>query len=140
MRSRVSSCRKSRSPEHSRPIAVRHEKGGTETKAAVFHGQRDLRVGDVPEPETRSGGAKIEVGWGASRVWVDCICPGGVDTSMIVPVLENEEILDFMRESTPLGRLAHPEETAWVTLFLASDETYYVNGAIVPVDGGWTAR
>ena len=32
-------------------------------KAAVFHGQRDLRVDDVPEPETRPGGAKIEVSW-----------------------------------------------------------------------------
>jgi (R,R)-butanediol dehydrogenase/meso-butanediol dehydrogenase/diacetyl reductase len=30
-------------------------------KAAVFHGQRDLRVDDVPEPETRPGGVKIEV-------------------------------------------------------------------------------
>lgn len=109
-------------------------------KAAVFHGQRDLRVDDVPEPETRSGGAKIEVGWEASEVRGDCICPGGVDTSMIIPVLENEKILDFMRESTPLEPLARPEETARVALFLASDETYYVNGAIVPVDGGWIAR
>lgn len=49
-------------------------------KAAVFHGQRDLRVDDVPEPETRFRGAKIEVGWGASGVRVGCICPGGVDT------------------------------------------------------------
>ena len=32
-------------------------------KAAVFHGQRDLRVDDVSEPETRSGSVKIEVGW-----------------------------------------------------------------------------
>ncbi len=32
-------------------------------KAAVFHGQRDLRVDDVPEPESRAGGVKIEVSW-----------------------------------------------------------------------------
>jgi (R,R)-butanediol dehydrogenase / meso-butanediol dehydrogenase / diacetyl reductase len=32
-------------------------------KAAVFHDQRDLRVDDVPEPETSPGGVKIEVGW-----------------------------------------------------------------------------
>ena len=45
-----------------------------------------------------------------------------------------------MRESTPLGRLARLEETARVALFLASDEASYMNGAIVPVEGGWTAR
>jgi meso-butanediol dehydrogenase / (S,S)-butanediol dehydrogenase / diacetyl reductase len=82
----------------------------------------------------------LAVDWGPSGVRVNCICPGGVDTPMIAPVIEDEQILGFMRESTPLGRLARPEETARVALFLASDEASYMNGAIVPVDGGWTAR
>ncbi len=82
----------------------------------------------------------LAVDWGPSGVRVNCICPGGVETPMIAPVLEDEQVLGFMRESTPLGRLARPEETARVALFLASDEASYVNGAIVPVDGGWTAR
>jgi NAD(P)-dependent dehydrogenase (short-subunit alcohol dehydrogenase family) len=82
----------------------------------------------------------LAVDWGPSGVRVNCICPGGVETPMIAPVLEDEQVLGFMRESTPLGRLARPEETAQVALFLASDEASYVNGAIVPVDGGWTAR
>jgi NAD(P)-dependent dehydrogenase (short-subunit alcohol dehydrogenase family) len=82
----------------------------------------------------------LAVDWGPSGVRVNCICPGGVETPMIAPVLEEEQVLGFMRESTPLGRLARPEETAQVALFLASDEASYVNGAIVPVDGGWTAR
>jgi NAD(P)-dependent dehydrogenase (short-subunit alcohol dehydrogenase family) len=82
----------------------------------------------------------LAVDWGPSGVRVNCICPGGVDTPMIAPAIEDEQILGFMRESTPLGRLARPEETARVALFLASDEASYMNGAIVPVDGGWTAR
>jgi NAD(P)-dependent dehydrogenase (short-subunit alcohol dehydrogenase family) len=82
----------------------------------------------------------LAVDWGPSGVRVNCICPGGVETPMIAPVLEDEQVLGLMRESTPLGRLARPEETAQVALFLASDEASYVNGAIVPVDGGWTAR
>jgi NAD(P)-dependent dehydrogenase (short-subunit alcohol dehydrogenase family) len=82
----------------------------------------------------------LAVDWGPSEVRVNCICPGGVDTPMLAPVVEDEEILGFMRESTPLGRLARPEETARVALFLASDDASYMNGAVVPVDGGWTAR
>lgn len=60
----------------------------------------------------------LAVGWGPRGVRVNCICPGGVDTPMITPVLEDEEVLGFMRESTPLGRLDRPEETARVALFL----------------------
>jgi NAD(P)-dependent dehydrogenase (short-subunit alcohol dehydrogenase family) len=39
-----------------------------------------------------------------------------------------------------LGRGGEPSETAEVGLFLASDRASFVNGAIIPVDGGWTAR
>lgn len=82
----------------------------------------------------------LAVDWGPSGVRVNCICPGGVDTAMIAPAVADAEVLGFMRESTPLGRLARPEEIARVALFLASDEASFMNGAIVPVDGGWTAR
>lgn len=82
----------------------------------------------------------LAVDWGPQNIRVNCICPGGVDTPMISPVLAEEQVLSFMRESTPLGRLAEPEETARVALFLASDEASYLNGAIIPVDGGCTAR
>ena len=82
----------------------------------------------------------LAVDWGANGVRVNCICPGGVDTPMIAPAIADDQVLGFMQESTPLGRLARPEEIARVALFLASDEASYMNGAIVPVDGGWTAR
>jgi meso-butanediol dehydrogenase/(S,S)-butanediol dehydrogenase/diacetyl reductase len=82
----------------------------------------------------------LAVDWGAKGVRVNCICPGGVDTPMIAPAIADEQALGFTQESTPLGHLARPEEIARVALFLASDEASYMNGAIVPVDGGWTAR
>ena len=82
----------------------------------------------------------LAVDWGPKNIRINCICPGGVETPMIAPVLSDEQVLSLMRESTPLGRLARPEEIAQVALFLASDEASYLNGAIIPVDGGWTAR
>jgi len=41
-------------------------------------------------------------------------------------------------ERIPLHRMARPDEIAWVVLFLLSPCASYVNGAFVPVDGGWT--
>jgi meso-butanediol dehydrogenase / (S,S)-butanediol dehydrogenase / diacetyl reductase len=82
----------------------------------------------------------LAVDWGTKGIRVNCMCPGGVDTPMIAPAIADEAVLGFMRESTPLGRLARPEETARVALFLASEEASYLNGAVFPLDGGWTAR
>jgi len=82
----------------------------------------------------------LAVDWGPKGIRVNCMCPGGVDTPMIAPAIADEAVLGFMRESTPLGRLARAEETARVALVLASEEASYLNGAVFPVDGGWTAR
>lgn len=82
----------------------------------------------------------LAVDWGPKGIRVNCICPGPVDTPMIAPALADEQTESFLRESTPLGRPARSEETARVALFLASEEASYLNGAIIPVDGGWTAR
>jgi 3-oxoacyl-[acyl-carrier protein] reductase len=48
------------------------------------------------------------------------------------------KVLEQMRQSVPLRRLAQPEEVANVYAFLASDEASYVNGAVIEVSGGLT--
>ncbi len=82
----------------------------------------------------------LAVEWGPKGIRVNCICPGGVDTPMIAPAISDERVMQSMQQNTPLGRLARPEEIANVALFIASEEASYLNGAIVPVDGGWTAH
>lgn len=82
----------------------------------------------------------LAVEWGPKGIRVNCICPGGVETPMIAPVISDERVMESMKQNTPLGRLAKPEEIANVALFLASEESSYLNGAVIPVDGGWTAR
>jgi NAD(P)-dependent dehydrogenase (short-subunit alcohol dehydrogenase family) len=72
----------------------------------------------------------------APEIRVNCICPGAVRTPMIATMLEMLE--DYMIQNIPLKRVAEPEEIARAALFLASDESSYITGAIIPVDGGWT--
>ena len=70
-------------------------------------------------------------------VTVNAICPGLVDTEMTSHL--DDRARDYYVERTPLGRTAHLEEVSAVVRFLMSEEASYVNGAVIPVDGGLTA-
>jgi 3-oxoacyl-[acyl-carrier protein] reductase len=74
---------------------------------------------------------------GAKGITVNVLCPGLVDTDMTSYLTERARAVYV--EQTPLGRTAHLEEVAAVVRFLMSDEASYVNGAVIPVDGGLTA-
>jgi NAD(P)-dependent dehydrogenase (short-subunit alcohol dehydrogenase family) len=81
----------------------------------------------------------LAIDWGPKGIRVNCICPGGVDTPMIAGAMP-ADIRASVNAANPLGRIAQPEEIASVAVFLASDASSYVNGVILPVDGGHTAR
>jgi 3-oxoacyl-[acyl-carrier protein] reductase len=74
---------------------------------------------------------------GAKGITVNVVCPGLVDTDMTSHL--SSEARDVYVSQTPIGRTATPEEIGSVVRFLMSDEASYVNGAVVPVDGGLTA-
>jgi len=74
------------------------------------------------------------------NVRVNAICPGWIDTPLIAPLKQAQPMLDMAIQNTPLGRLGHPEEIAKAALFLASDDSSFMTGASLVVDGGWTAR
>lgn len=76
----------------------------------------------------------------APRVRANCLAPGYVATDLTEDLTGNEELAASIRERTPLDRFADPEEVAAPTVFLASDAASYLTGAILAVDGGWTAR
>ena len=70
-------------------------------------------------------------------VTVNAICPGLLDTDMTSHL--DDQARAYYIEQTPLQRPARPEEVSSVVRFLMSDEASYVNGAVIPVDGGLTA-
>lgn len=74
---------------------------------------------------------------GGKGITVNAVCPGLVDTEMTSHLTGQARA--YYVDQTPLGRTAHLEEVAAVVRFLMSDEASYVNGAVIPVDGGLTA-
>ncbi|MFT7600135.1 MAG: 3alpha(or 20beta)-hydroxysteroid dehydrogenase [Acidimicrobiales bacterium] len=71
-----------------------------------------------------------------NQIRVNSIHPGVIDTPMVAG--GDDVVFDRLVQLTPLRRLGEPEEIANVALFLASDESSYMTGAHVPVDGGVT--
>ena len=81
----------------------------------------------------------LAIQYGRDNIRVNCICPGHVKTNLIRSITDNPKITERLEERYPLGRFAEPEEIAHAALFLASDESSFVTGAPLLVDGGYTA-
>jgi len=75
--------------------------------------------------------------FGAQNIRSNAICPGAIRTRISPEV--GSELHQRQISKTFLGRTGEMREVAGVALFLASDESSYVTGAILPVDGGWSA-
>lgn len=73
-----------------------------------------------------------------SKVRVNAIAPGFVDTRFASAVLKNEALLEDVIKRTPMGRYGQPDEIAGIALYLASDAASYMTGQTVVVDGGMT--
>jgi NAD(P)-dependent dehydrogenase (short-subunit alcohol dehydrogenase family) len=80
-----------------------------------------------------------------TQIRVNCICPGTVETPFVEAYLEKyhkhekEKVRAELDQRQPIGRLGRPEEIAAMALYLASAEASFVNGSVLPIDGGWTA-
>ncbi|WP_295688856.1 SDR family oxidoreductase [uncultured Brevibacterium sp.] len=86
----------------------------------------------------------MAVDYGRRGVRVNSVAPGPVATSILRPALDRSpELTETYAQRIPLGRIAEPEEIAEAILFLASEKASFINGVVLPVDGGltaWTAQ
>ncbi|MHA1963450.1 MAG: SDR family NAD(P)-dependent oxidoreductase [Candidatus Thorarchaeota archaeon] len=82
--------------------------------------------------------------FGQYNIRVNCICPGAIETPMLERVIEKQgnptDVRDRRLKNYPLGRFGYPDEVAQTALFLASEESTFVTGATIVVDGGFTSK
>jgi 3-oxoacyl-[acyl-carrier protein] reductase len=95
-------------------------------------------VGQTNYAATKAGVVGMTKSWakelGRKAINVNAVAPGFIETGMTAKV--PEKVLNQMKQMVPLARLGKPEDIANAYLFLASDESNYVNGTVLHVDGG----
>ncbi|MDK3074350.1 2-dehydro-3-deoxy-D-gluconate 5-dehydrogenase KduD [Sedimentitalea sp. JM2-8] len=78
--------------------------------------------------------------WAGQGVNVNAVAPGYIATNNTVALRQDPVRNRAIRDRIPAGDWGRPEQIAGAVVFLASDAAEYVNGVVLPVDGGWLAR
>jgi 3alpha(or 20beta)-hydroxysteroid dehydrogenase len=121
------------------PGMVRHG-GGSIINVASVAALVGLR-GSIPYQASKAAVLGLTrgaaVSYGPDNIRVNAICPGLVVTGMTESA--SPAAVKALKAQIPLGRDGRPEEIAAVVVFLASDESSYLTGVALPVDGGFTA-
>ena len=76
--------------------------------------------------------------YGRQGIRANSIAPGMIDTPMSKRMQGVPEIMAYLEDRQPLGKLGTPLDLATAALFLASDESRFITGTVLPVDGGWS--
>lgn len=81
---------------------------------------------------------QLAVEWGGRGVRINAVAPGTTATAMVRALTDRPGYMDGIIGTTPLGRIADPEDVAGVIAFLASDAARHMTGQVLTVDGGQT--
>ena len=80
----------------------------------------------------------LSLDWARYGIRVNTVAPGYVATDLTSGLQQNEGLKKAITDRTPLNRMAEPAEIADLVVFLASDSSSFITGAVYPLDGGWT--
>jgi NAD(P)-dependent dehydrogenase (short-subunit alcohol dehydrogenase family) len=134
--------------KHVIPQMLERRKGSIVNLASIssFIGQEMNGASTFAYNITKAGALQLTKSlatrYALDGIRVNCVCPGNVETN-ILKRPTRAEVAEFWREASraePVGRNAQPEEIANAILFLASDESSFVTGTPLIVDGGYLAR
>jgi len=103
--------------------------GNTEIHTIAYHASKGAVVNF-----TRAVAAELAT----SGITCNAICPGYFETELTKEVLDTQSFQDFAKTHVPMQRYGKPGELDAAVVFLASKESSYVTGLIMPVDGGYT--
>lgn len=77
--------------------------------------------------------------WGPEGIRINSVVPGPIEeTEGMKRLAPTPEFIEKARESVPLKRLGKKQDIGNTCLFLASEQASYINGTVIPVDGGWS--
>ncbi|WP_026970597.1 3-oxoacyl-ACP reductase FabG [Aliagarivorans marinus] len=120
------------------PLMMENDAGSIITIASIVG--TDGNVGQSNYAATKGGVISMTKGWAkefarkGAKVRANCVAPGFVETPMAKEV--PEKILDAIVSKTPLKRLGQPEDIANGVAFLAGDESNFITGQTLKIDGG----
>lgn len=107
---------------------------------AAMNGSAGVSAYTASKGAVRSLTKGAAVALGTDQIRVNSIHPGYIETPMLSGVTSNENLKNQLLSTVPLGYLGRPEDVAHCALFLASDESRFVSGIELIVDGGQSVR
>lgn len=103
-----------------------------------------LNSGFNPYPVSKGGVLQftrnLAIEMAGKNIRVNCLGPGFTETPLTKTLVADPDMKKFLEDRHPMGRLGRPKEIAYAVLFLASDESSFMTGSYLPVDGGYTAQ
>ncbi len=123
--------------------AMRKSGGGSIVNIASFNslvGTSTSSAYNASKAAVRLLTKSTAVQYAKESIRANSIHPGPIQTTMFTSGFPDPESIEQRRASVPLGRIGTVSDVAYGSLFLASDESSYVTGSDLVIDGGWTAQ
>ena len=123
--------------------AMRESGGGSIVNIASFNslvGTTTSAAYNASKAAVRLLTKSTAVQYAKDGIRANAIHPGPIQTAMFMSGFQDEEAVESRRALVPLGRIGTAEDVAYGALFLASDESSYMTGSDLVIDGGFTAQ
>ncbi len=123
-------------------VMIKHGKGKIINIASMLSFQGGIRVASYTSAKSGLAGLTRSMAneLASKGLNINAIAPGYMATDNTAPLRADAERAPAILERIPAGRWGEPADLMGAVVFLASDASNYMNGAIVPVDGGWLNR